>query len=206
MSFLASPIRSTILVTGGGSGIGLALAKRLSNRGHEVIVVGRNQQKLDRAKEECPELTTFHGDVSTDYGRLAIRDRINSDFPNLNVLINNAGENITVPPLWKSTEDDWAVHKKVLATNLDAPMHLSMLCLPNLMKQPHALIMNVSAIVAFAPLATAPSYSAAKGKLIVLLNFIQSDFLVLYVGLDSGSPFFFIEFAASIEAIKRWGC
>lgn len=164
MSFLASSIRSTILVTGGGSGIGLALAKRLSNRGHDVIVVGRNQQKLDQAKAECPELTTFQGDVSSESGRIAIRDKL-TEYPNLNVLINNAGENTVTSPLWKATDDDWMVHKKLIATNLEAPMHLSMLILPTLLKQPHSLIVNVSAIVAFAPLATAPSYSAAKAGL-----------------------------------------
>ncbi len=163
MSFLATAIKSTVLVTGGGSGIGLAIAKRLSARGHEVIVVGRHQQKLDHARSECPEITTFQADVSTENGRKALFERMSLEYPQLNVLINNAGENITLPPFWKTSEDDWKIHQKVMATHLEAPMHLSMLCLPNLMKQPNALIMNVSAIVAFAPMASAPSYSAAKG-------------------------------------------
>lgn len=164
MSFLGTAIKSTILITGGGSGIGLALAKRLSARGHEVIVVGRQQEKLDRAIKECPNLTAFQADVSTDSGRKALFERISLDHPQLNVLINNAGEHTTLPPVWKTSEEDWKVHQRVLSTHLEAPIHLSMLCLPQLMKHPHALIMNVSAILAFAPFAMAPSYSAAKGE------------------------------------------
>jgi uncharacterized oxidoreductase len=163
MSFLQT-VKSTVLITGGASGIGLALAKRFVALKHKVIVAGRRQHQLDAAREECPELVVMHGDVSTDEGRKTLFNKVILEQPNLNVLINNAGVNNEVPPLWETTDEVWAQHKKHLNTDLEAPMHLSTLALPHLMAQPNALIMNVSGTIAFVPMARYPSYSAAKGK------------------------------------------
>eukprot|EP01034_Spumella_vulgaris_P025875 gene25875-32380_t len=164
MSFLQT-VKSTVLITGGASGIGLALAKRLVALKHKVIVAGRRQHQLDLAQEECPGLVTIHGDVSTDEGRKSLFNKVILEQPNLNVLINNAGVNIEVPPLWETTDEVWTSHKKHLETDLEAPMHLSTLVLPHFMRRFNALIVNVSGTIAFVPMARYPSYSAAKAGL-----------------------------------------
>ena len=81
----------TILITGGGSGIGLAFAKRLAARGNKVIVVGRRQSQLEIVKSELGAIDTIQGDVSSENSRIALVKSVVARFPSLNVVINNAG-------------------------------------------------------------------------------------------------------------------
>lgn len=120
MSFLqTSEHKSTILITGGASGIGFSLAKRFIALGHEVIVCGRRLEQLALAKSEAPSLKTIQADLSTDAGRKALHEAIMRDFPKINVLINNAGIAIGEPvPLKDTTDEDWIKNKLVIATNL----------------------------------------------------------------------------------------
>jgi len=154
---------NTILVTGGGSGIGLALAKRFAMRGNRVIICGRRAEALAEAKREMPPLDTLQGDVSTEVGRIALSNEARSRFPKLNVLVNNAGIQNRPAPLLQP--QDWAAHKLELATNLDAPLHLTMLLLPHLAKAPYGAIVNVTSGLAFAPLAAMPTYCLTKAAL-----------------------------------------
>lgn len=93
MSFLnsTSTQKSTILVTGGGTGIGLALSTRLADLGHTVIIAGRRQAQLDAAKAAHPKLQVIQGDIGSDASRIALFQKVSKDFPAVNVLINNAG-------------------------------------------------------------------------------------------------------------------
>ena len=88
-----SSAKHTILVAGGGSGIGFGLAKRLALQGHKVVITGRNQQKLAKAIAEVPNsnMVAVVGDVSTEAGRQALVDTVLSQHPDLTVLCNNAG-------------------------------------------------------------------------------------------------------------------
>jgi len=154
---------NTILVTGGGSGIGFGLAKRFADAGSTVIICGRRKDQLVEAKRLCPALHTVPGDVATEAGRTALVAQVTDTFPQLNVLINNAGtQNRT--PSWKEPQD-WARHAQELSINLHAPMHLSMLLIPHLLRQSSAAIMNVSSGLAFSPLAFMPTYCATKAAL-----------------------------------------
>src|SRR5206468_4987859 len=82
---------NTVLITGGASGIGFALAERFLRAGSHVIVCGRRESKLQEAKDKHPEITTHVGDVETAAGRVALFRWAVAEFPRLNVLINNAG-------------------------------------------------------------------------------------------------------------------
>src|SRR6187401_169776 len=82
---------NTILITGGASGIGLAMAKRFLERGNEVIICGRRDDKLAEAQMEFPGLHIRVADVSTADGRAALAVWAGNHFPGLNVLVNNAG-------------------------------------------------------------------------------------------------------------------
>lgn len=154
---------STVLITGGASGIGFALARELVLADCRVIICERRKEKLEKARREIPELITIECDVSSEAGRLSLFSRVTKKFPRFNVLINTA--QIQLQPVPFSEPQDWTQHRLELATNLDAPLHLSMLFIPHLLKQMSAAIINISPELAFAPLSTMPTYCASKAGL-----------------------------------------
>jgi uncharacterized oxidoreductase len=154
---------NTILITGGGSGIGLALAKRFAARGNRVVISGRRVDVLTAAKHDTPFLETLHCDVSSEEGRVALAEEAITRFPTLNVLVNNAGIQNRPAPLLQP--QDWSAHRAELATNLDGPLHLTMLLLPQLSKAPFGAVVNVTSGLAFAPLAAMPTYCLTKAAL-----------------------------------------
>lgn len=154
---------NTILVTGGGSGIGLALAKRFATRGNRVVICGRRVEMLAAAKQGTPSFETLQCDVSSEAGRLALVEAALTRFPALNVLVNNAGIQNRPAPLMQP--QDWSAHRAELATNLDGPLHLTMLLLPHLSKVPFGAVLNVTSGLAFAPIAAMPTYCLTKAAL-----------------------------------------
>lgn len=151
---------STILITGGTSGIGLELVKQLSEQGAEIIVTGRNAELLHETKKRFPAVHTFQSDVSDprDIERL-YKDMI-QQFPRLNVIVNNAGAMrlIDVRDPQRSLEDV----TREIDTNLSGTIRMVQQFLPHLLKQPSAAIVNVSSGIAFMPYSIAPVYSASK--------------------------------------------
>ena len=154
---------NTILITGGASGIGLALAKRFLARGNTVIASGRRADVLAAAAKAVPGLQTIRADVSTEAGRAALTEEATHRFPALNVLVNNAGIQNRPAPL--TQPQDWSAHKAEIATNLEAPVHLSMLLIPKLMKASSATIINVTSGLAFVPIGFLPTYCLTKAAL-----------------------------------------
>jgi uncharacterized oxidoreductase len=154
---------NTVLVTGGGTGIGLAMAEHFLKAGSEVIICGRRADALQAAKERFPRLHTLVADVATEAGRIALFEAAAREFPRLNVLVNNAGIQRRGP--LTGGVDDWSAHQSEIAINLEAPIHLSMLFMPHLTQQERPAIINVSSGLAFAPLPIAAIYSATKAAL-----------------------------------------
>jgi len=152
----------TVLITGGASGIGLALARRFIQDGSTVIVCGRREEKLAEAKKSHPGLVTLTCDLAKEKERVRLFGWATKGFPRLNVLVNNAGiqrrARIGEDTKWSATHDE-------IAINFEAPVHLSALFLPHLMKQERPAIMNVTSGLAFTPMASAPIYSATKAAL-----------------------------------------
>ena len=150
------------VVTGGASGIGLGLAERFRRAGSEVIVCGRREEKLREAQQRIPGLQIQTADLSGEDGRVAFAERVVHEHPALNVLVNNAGIQVHSSLLETS---HWERFREELATNLHAPIHLSMLLLPHLRSRGRAAIVNVTSGLAFAPLARTPVYAATKAAL-----------------------------------------
>jgi uncharacterized oxidoreductase len=154
---------NTVLITGGATGIGLALAEELVFAGNKVIICGRMEDKLNRACKKLPQISARKCDLSIDKERSSLFDYIRSSYGDLNILINNAGIQRKVS-LTKGIaalldgEDE-------IEINLRAPIHLSALFIPLLSKQKQAAIINVSSGLAFIPLAFAPVYCATKAAL-----------------------------------------
>lgn len=152
----------TVVVTGGASGIGLAIAARLHRAGSTVIVCGRREDKLREALAACPGLDMRVADLSTAHARIEFRDLITREYPSVDVLVNNAGIQRRVSLLddepWEKTHDE-------IAINVEAPIHLSRLFVPHFRRQPRATIVNVTSGLSFAPLANVPIYCATKAAL-----------------------------------------
>jgi uncharacterized oxidoreductase len=154
---------NTILITGGATGIGLALAKSLLELGNEVIICGRRTDRLSAARQANPALHVRVADVSDPEGRNNLVAWLGENFPRLNILVNNAG----VQHLFgfRDGPSGLAGIDEEIATNLSAPIHLTTLLLPLLEGQSEAAILNISSGLGFTPLAQMPVYCATKAAL-----------------------------------------
>lgn len=156
---------NTILITGGGSGIGLAFAERFIKDGNQVIVCGRREEVLQKAKEKLPSIITRVCDLTIESERTALFDWVTANYPEVNLLVNNAGIQLRFNVLKADAKDNWNYFSKEITANMEAPIHLSMLFAPFFAAKGEAAIINVTSGLAFAPLAIAPIYSATKSAL-----------------------------------------
>ena len=152
----------TILITGGSSGIGLELAQQLLARGNTVIVTGREAGRLADVQRRLPGLHGFVSDVADTAAVAALHAEVVTRFPELDVLVNNAGimRNLDLTqsrPLMDVTRE--------VDVNLRGPVQMVQQFLPQLRARGNAAIINVSSGLAFVPLAISPVYSAAKAAL-----------------------------------------
>jgi uncharacterized oxidoreductase len=154
---------NTVLITGGATGIGLALAERFLKAGSEVIICGRRENKLRDAQQKYPQLHIRVCDVSKESERISLFHWVESEFPQMNVLINNAGIQRRVQLL--EVKGGWSELQQEIAINLEAPIHLSTLFIPHLRKHQKSFIVKVSSGLAFTPAAWVPIYSATKAAL-----------------------------------------
>ncbi|MEQ8351043.1 MAG: SDR family NAD(P)-dependent oxidoreductase [Leptospiraceae bacterium] len=151
---------NTILITGGGSGIGLALAQEFRNRGNTVLIANRSEAKLKNAADLG--FSTYRMDM-TDPGEIqSVGQKILADFPELNGIVHNAGimksESLVSGP---SSE----IQMETVAINLLGPMLLNNVLIPHFVQRPSAMIMTVTSGLAFIPLAMYPGYCASKAGL-----------------------------------------
>jgi uncharacterized oxidoreductase len=154
---------NTILITGGGSGIGRGLAQAFHSLGNQVVIAGRRQSALDQTVANNPGMRAFELDVEKPSSIRDIAVRTVAEFPSLNVLINNAGIMRRENLLAQQTNLDDA--ESIVATNLLGPIRLAAALMPHLLKQPRATIVNVSSGLAFLPMAVTPSYCATKAAI-----------------------------------------
>jgi len=154
---------NTILITGGGSGIGRGLAVELLKLGNVVIIAGRRKHALDETIAANPGMKALQLDIESPEAIKRFAAQVIAEFPTLNVLINNAGimraENL------KAQQMDLEDAEAIVTTNLLGPIRLTAALLPHLQAQASAAIMNVSSGLAFVPLAFTPTYCATKAAI-----------------------------------------
>lgn len=153
---------NTVLVTGGASGIGLAIAVRFRRAGSTVVICGRRADKLAEAARLVPGLETRVCDVAREDERRGLVTWMAGTFPAFNVLVNNAGIQRRVD---LTSDEPWAATRDEISINLDAPIHLARLVIPPFRRLPRAAILNVTSGLSFVPLANVPVYCATKAAL-----------------------------------------
>ena len=154
---------NTILVTGGGTGIGLGLAKAFHDGGNTVIIAGRRPAPLAEVVAANPGMTSVVLDVADPAAIQAFAAQAAQDYPALNVLINNAGIMKTEDAL--ADPFDLSACEATVATNLLGPIRLTAALLPHLRRQSAATVVNVTSGLAFVPRAATPTYSATKAAM-----------------------------------------
>lgn len=154
---------NTVLITGGATGIGFAIAERLVKLGNTVIICGRRREKLDEAKKKLPDLHIKRCDISKDGDRLELYDWIKSEFKEFNILVNNAG--IQRPIDFRKGTEDLLKNGDEIEINLRSQIYMSALFVPLLIKQKDSAIINVSSGLGLIPLATFPVYCATKAAI-----------------------------------------
>ncbi|CEO99793.1 unnamed protein product (mitochondrion) [Plasmodiophora brassicae] len=156
---------NVVVVTGGGSGIGLALARQYLADGNQVIIVGRRAELLAQVAQAHPGLEWIRADIQTELGRTDLVAQVVAKYPKVNILVNNAGIQRQVD--LQADRASWAEIESEIQINLSAPIHLSMLFVQHFQKKKEvpAAIVNVTSGLAFFPLASVPVYSSTKAAL-----------------------------------------
>lgn len=154
---------NTILITGGGSGIGRGLAEALHTLGNQVIISGRRQNVLDEVTAANPGMKALTVNMADKASIQAFAAKVAAENPALNVLVNMAG--IMVNENLQTQAEPLDVMEATVATNLVGPMRLTAALLPALRTQPNPVVMTVTSGLAFVPLAMTPTYCATKAAI-----------------------------------------
>ena len=190
---------NTIFITGGGSGIGKALAVELHKRGNKVIISGRRKANLDAVTDANPGISSVEMDLTSLASIQAVARMLIEQYPQLNVLINNAG--IMEPDQAGGTQaDDRLV--AMVETNLLGPIRLTSALLAQIKRTKGTVIYNTS-VLAFVPMALTATYSATKAALHSYL--LSQRFLLTNTGvrvLEIAPPWVRTELMNSQEAAQ----
>ena len=155
--------KQKVLITGGSSGIGLALAKRFLDNNNTVIITGRNISKLEKVKQELPKINIFQSDVTQEVDVKQLAETVQNQFGGIDVLVNNAG----IMTLVDTGNEDNDLNKQMqeIEINYNSPIRVLHYFLPLLKKSKNAVLVNVSSGLAYVPFAQAPVYSGTKSAL-----------------------------------------
>jgi len=151
---------STILITGGTSGIGLEMVKQFTELGAKIIVTGRNLEMLYETQKKCPMVHVLQSDVSNPSDIEQLYTDVIQQFPELNIIVNNAGVMRLID--LEDTSVDLQNLVREIDINLSGTIQMVHRFLPHLIKKDSAAIVNVSSAIAFMAYSSAPIYSASK--------------------------------------------
>jgi short-subunit dehydrogenase involved in D-alanine esterification of teichoic acids len=154
-----------VFITGGASGIGLALALGLLERHNTVVICGRDAAKLAEAQRKNPGLHTVEADVTDRKQSQRAIDFIVRQFGRLTMLVNNAGIMLSWDVLGQNDPEHLEAVEREVAINYLAPIKMTMLALPSLLWQESAAVVNIASGLAYAPIAKFPVYCGTKAAL-----------------------------------------
>ncbi|WCL49922.1 SDR family oxidoreductase [Leptospira sp. GIMC2001] len=156
-------MNQTILITGGSSGIGLAIARKFMKNNYNVVVTGRNLSKLEKVKSDLPSIHIEQSDVCNEEEVKSLVLKMEQIFGGIDILFNNAGIMNLIDA--GSEEDQLNKQFTEIEINFHAPIRMLHYFLPQLKKSKNAVVVNVSSGLAYVPFAQAPTYSGTKAAL-----------------------------------------
>lgn len=151
---------NTLLITGGATGIGYAMAESFLKAGNEVLICGRRKEKLIEAQSRHPEFHIKVCDVAKEIDRVELLEWSTAEFSNLNILVNNAGIQRDID--FTKGISDYISGENEININLESPIILSGLFIPYLTGKKGAAVINITSGLGFIPAARTPVYSATK--------------------------------------------
>ncbi len=154
-----------ILITGGSSGIGLSITRKLLALGNDIIITGRNLQKLEAVKEELGRIDFICCDMAEPNAHLEISNQVIEKLGSLSILINNAGIQENNSFLDTPIEQIAKWSRQEIEINLTSVINLAAACLPHLRQMNSAAIVNISSGLAITPKSSAPVYCATKAAI-----------------------------------------
>ncbi|WP_033212795.1 SDR family oxidoreductase [Kitasatospora phosalacinea] len=157
---------NTVFIPGSTSGLGLALALALRERGNTVVVGGRRADLLEQIAAEHPGIDTVRVDAADPASIEAAAEQVLARHPGLNVLVTMAG--VMSAEDWHRPSSFLATAEATVTTNLLGTIRLVAAFVEHLQRQPDATIMTVSSGLAFAPLKATPTYNATKAAVHML--------------------------------------
>ncbi|MFP5077985.1 SDR family oxidoreductase [Rhizobium sp. YIM 134829] len=191
---------NTILIIGGTSGIGLALAEAFESRGNTVVIAGRRRERLDEIKTAYPRVEGFALDVDSPEAISAFAADIRKRFPALNVLVNNAG--ISRSEDLSSSKDWLGVAESVISTNILGVLRVTAELLPLLAGQSHSTVITTTSGLAFVPRSAYPTYCASKAFLHSWLQSLRVQLRTSSIEvLELAPPYVQTELAGAAQAI-----
>lgn len=155
--------KQIVLITGGSSGIGLAIAKKFLANDNTVIITGRNFAKLEKVKQENPQIHIYQSDVTVDAEVRMLADDIQQKFGGIDVLVNNAGIMNLIDA--GNESNDLQKQMQEIEINYNSPIRLLHYFLPKLKNSKNAVLVNVSSGLAYVTFSQAPVYSGTKSAL-----------------------------------------
>lgn len=153
----------TVLITGGGSGIGYETAKLLSEAGNKVIIIGRTAEKLEKAAASLQHVDALVCDVTNDEAVKELVKTLTTNYPTLSILVNNAGKAFKYDH--GEAANAYEKASQEIETNYLSVIRLTEYLLPLLKQQAEAAIVNVTSIVGLSPVTIIPTYSDSKAAL-----------------------------------------
>lgn len=168
----------TILITGGASGIGLASARQFLAEGANVIITGRNEAKLNAAKNILPSLTTIKSDVENDEDALSLFNKVAS-LGGIDILYNNAG--VGSPALNLGIANDQILKNAIYEMNVNyfGVIRLNNLFMDMLKSRKEGAIINTTSILSLVPALEEPTYSATKVALSFYTQLLRKNLEIL---------------------------
>lgn len=178
-----------VIITGGSSGIGYALAEKFGREGSKIVITGRNPDELNKAVAQLASLGIAvvgqQADVSVEADNQAMAERAIGEFGRIDILINNAG--ITMRALF--SEVDLAVVKKVMDINFYGALYATKYCLPEITRHKGSIV-GISSIAGYRGLPGRTGYSASKFALNGFLEVLRTELLKTGVHVLTASPGF----------------
>src|SRR5258706_4026711 len=159
---LKPSVRNTILITGGGSGIGRGLAEALHQRKNQVIIAGRRKDRLTEVAKANPGMASIELNIEDPASISAVATKLTAEYPKLNVLFNNAGI-MNIDDVSSAIDEKLLV--STLTTNLMRPIRMTGALIEHLKRQTEATVINTTSVLGFVPLAITAVYSSTKAAL-----------------------------------------